>query len=151
MENSSLRSFTELKAWQKSRVVRMGISKLVKRFPAEEKFRLTDQIIRSSRGPCANISEGYARFREKENARFCRMARASLYETLDHLSLAYDEEFISQEELKTHWAMVDEAIRVVNGYLRYLSKVESPSNTASEPQELYGTDEDIYTDAPVDL
>ena len=151
METRSLRSFTELKAWQKSREVRKAISKLVKYFPAEEKFRLTDQIVRSSRGPCANIAEGYGRFHEKDNARFCRMARSSLYETMDHLSLAFDEEFISKEELKLHWALVDEAIRIVNGYLRYLSKFESPNNTASEPQEAYGTEEDVYTDPPEDL
>ena len=151
MEDSSLRSFTELKAWQKSREVRKAISKLVKRFPADEKLRLTDQIVRSSRGACANVSEGYGRFHEKDNARFCRMARGSLYETMDHLSLAFDEGFISKEELKANWAMVEEAIRVMNGYLRYLSKVGSPANTAAEPQELYGTDEDIYTDPPEDL
>ena len=143
MEDSSLRSFTELKALQKSREVRKAISKLVKRFHADEKFRLTDQIVRSSRGACANVSEGYGRFHEKDNPRFCRMARGSLYETMDHLSLAFDEGFISKEELKAHWAMVEEAIRVMNGYLRYLSKVGSPTNTAAEPQELYGTDADI--------
>ena len=151
MDNSSLRSFTELLAWQKSRVVRKAISKLVKGFPAEEKFRLKDQIIRSSRGPCSNIAEGYGRFREKDNARFCRMARGSHYETMDHLSVAYDEEYISKEELKANWAMVDEAIRVVNGYLRYLTKFDSTSNTASDPQESYGAEEDIYTDSPEDI
>jgi four helix bundle protein len=111
MENSSLRSFTKLVAWQKCRILRKAISKLARQFPPEEKFRLTDQIIRSSRGPCANIAEGYGRFHEKDNARFCRMARGSLYETMDHLSLAFDEEFISKEELKAYWAMAEEAVR----------------------------------------
>ena len=73
MENSSLHSFTELVAWQKCRVLRKAVSKLARQFPPEEKFRLTDQIIRSSRGPCANIAEGYGRYYEKDNARFCRI------------------------------------------------------------------------------
>lgn len=151
METSSLRSFTELKAWQKCRVLRKSISALVKGFPAEEKFRLTDQIIRSSRGPCSNISEGYGRFREKDNARFCRMARGSLLETQDHLSVAYDEKFITKDSLKEHWAIAEEALRVLNGYLRYLRKFEPPSNSVSDPTEPYGTDDDIYTALPDDL
>ncbi|MEO7082453.1 MAG: four helix bundle protein [Flavobacteriales bacterium] len=151
MNSTSLRSFTELKAWQKSRVVRKAISQLVKGFPTEEKYRLSDQIIRSCRGSCSNIAEGYGRFHEKDNARFCRMARGSHYETMDHLSVAYDEEYISKEDLKTHWAMADEAIRVVNGYLRYLTKFDSTGNSASDPQEFYGTEEDIYTDSPEDI
>lgn len=117
----------------------------------EEKFRLTDQIIRSSRGPCSNISEGYGRFHEKDNARFCRMARGSLFETQDHLSVAFDEQYISKKNLNEHWTMAEEAIRVGNGYLRYLKKFDSPGNTASDPQEPYGTEEDIYTDPPNDF
>lgn len=151
METSSLRSFTELKAWQKCRVLRKAIATLVKGFPMEEKFRLTDQIIRSSRGPCSNISEGYGRFHEKDNARFCRMARGSLFETQDHLSVAFDEQYISKKNLNEHWTMAEEAIRVGNGYLRYLKKFDSPGNTASDPQEPYGTEEDIYTDPPNDF
>lgn len=99
MKNGSLRSFTELVAWQKCRVLRKAISKLSKELPSEEKFRLTDQIIRSSRGPCANIAEGYGRYHENDNARFCRMAKGSLNETKDHLTAAYDEEYISKEVL----------------------------------------------------
>ncbi|MBK9075720.1 MAG: four helix bundle protein [Flavobacteriales bacterium] len=76
--------FRDLQCWQKCREVRQRVRILVKRWPGEEKFRLTDQIIRSSRGPTSHIAEGYGRFYEKENIRFCRIARGSLYETQDH-------------------------------------------------------------------
>jgi four helix bundle protein len=88
MQQTPVRSFTELVAWQQARVVRKAIRVLVKDWPPEEKFRLVDQIIRTSRGPCANIAEGFGRFHEKDNARFCRMAKSSLYETMDHLTAA---------------------------------------------------------------
>jgi four helix bundle protein len=42
-------SFTNLEVWKKARLLRNNITELVKSFPAEEKYRLTDQIIRSSR------------------------------------------------------------------------------------------------------
>lgn len=148
---STIRSFTELQAWQKSRVVRKAISRLAKQFPAEEKFRLTDQIIRSSRGACAAIAEGYGRFHGRDNARFGRMAKGSLTETMDHLTVAYDEEFISRDVLKSHWAMVEEALRVVNGYINYILRIESSGSGVSDPQVPYGDEEDIYTDPPQDL
>jgi four helix bundle protein len=42
-------AFTDLEVWKKARLLRNNIAYLVKSFPAEEKYRLTDQIIRSSR------------------------------------------------------------------------------------------------------
>ena len=80
-------SFTDLETWKQSRKIRNYVSDLVKKFPADEKFRLTDQIIRSSRSIGNNLAEGHGRFHYQDNIRFCIMARGSLTETLDHLSL----------------------------------------------------------------
>jgi hypothetical protein len=38
-------SFTELETWKQARKIRILISTLTKKFPSEEKFRLTDQLI----------------------------------------------------------------------------------------------------------
>jgi four helix bundle protein len=43
---------------------------LTKRFPNEEKYRLADQIIRSSRSIGNNIAEGHGRFHYQDNIRF---------------------------------------------------------------------------------
>ena len=151
MESTPIRSFTELNAWQKARVVRRAIIVLVKNWPSEEKYRLTDQIIRSSRGPCSHLAEGFGRFYEKENTRYCRIARGSLYETLDHLSGAYDEGYIDKPALKYHWTLVEEAIRVLNGYIRYLRKFGSPTNAVAEPNASYGENIPIFGASPDDL
>ncbi|MGI0108161.1 four helix bundle protein [Salinimicrobium sp. WS361] len=52
-------SFKSLLAYQKSFALAMEIFHLVKSFPAEEKFGLNTQIIRSSRSVCATIAEAY--------------------------------------------------------------------------------------------
>ena len=49
MNEKAHQSFTELEVWKKARVLKNEIFELVKSFPPEEKFRLTDQLIRSSR------------------------------------------------------------------------------------------------------
>jgi len=55
-------AFTDLEVWKKSRLLRNSITELVKSFPVEEKYRLTDQIIRSSDSIGNNIAEGHGRF-----------------------------------------------------------------------------------------
>ena len=69
MENSN-KSFTELDVWKKARELKNELFLLCKTFPADEKFRLTDQLIRSSRSINANISEGHGRFSYKEQLHF---------------------------------------------------------------------------------
>lgn len=150
MNEAPIRSFTELEAWKKARAVRQTIRVLVRTWPAEEKFRLVDQIVRASRGPCSNIAEGFGRFNEKDNARFCRMAAGSLFEVQDHLSAAFDEEYIDASALRQHWAIVDEALRVLNGYIRYLKRFERGAGV-QEPAASYGTQPDIFGPVPVDV
>ena len=52
-------SFKKLLAYQKAFELSMEIFELSKSFPKEETYSLTDQIRRSSRSVCANISEAY--------------------------------------------------------------------------------------------
>ncbi len=89
-----LRTFEDLEVWKLGRQLRKDISLLVKSFPVEEKYRLTDQIIRASRSVTNNIAEGYGRYHFQENIQFCRQSRGSLNEIIDHLIVAYDEKYI---------------------------------------------------------
>ena len=51
--------FKKLKVFQLSYELAMEIFKITKAFPKEETYSLTDQIRRSSRSICVNITEGY--------------------------------------------------------------------------------------------
>ena len=91
-----IHTFEDLNCWKKARELRIKISNLVKEFPNEEKFGLSAQIIRASRSVTHNIAEGYGRYHYKENAQFCRTARGSLYEVLDQIIIASDENYITK-------------------------------------------------------
>ncbi|MBK6369980.1 MAG: four helix bundle protein [Flavobacteriales bacterium] len=134
MPQPPIRSFTELLAWQKAREVRKAISVLVKGWPAEEKFRLGSG--HSFEQGAANIAEGFGRFHEKDNARFCRMAKSSMYETMDHLTAAFDEGYMDRDAIKSHWALIEESIKVINGYVRYLNGLSGTS--VADPPAIYG-------------
>jgi len=114
--------FEELELWKKVRLFKLEIIQLTKTFPQEEKYRLTDQIIRSSRSINALISEGHGRFTYPDQIHYCIQARGSLAETMNHLVDAFDEDYITEEQLQHHKTMGKEIERLLNGYLVYLRK-----------------------------
>jgi len=56
-------SARELKVYQAAYALAMEIFTLSKSWPPEEKYSLTDQVRRSSRGVCANLREAWAKRR----------------------------------------------------------------------------------------
>lgn len=127
----SLRSFEELECWKACTDLRRYISQLVKKFPAEEKFSLISQLIRASRSITNNIAEGYGRFHYKENAQFCRQSRGSLYELKDHLNIAFDESYITKDELDECVIKYEKALSLLNGYINYLIRADKTKNALS--------------------
>jgi four helix bundle protein len=73
--------FEELLVWQKARVLKLEINKIIKDFPKEETYKLIDQLKRSSRSIGALIAKGHGRFTYPDQIHFCVQARGSLMET----------------------------------------------------------------------
>lgn len=115
-------SFTQLETWKQARKIRLLISELVKQLPSEEKFRLTDQLIRCSRSIGNNIAEGHGRFHYQDNIRFCIIARGSLSETLDHMIVAQDEGFITVETFNSFQEEYNQCLKLLNGYIQFIKR-----------------------------
>ncbi len=122
MNENSHKSFTELEAWKKARVLKNEIKELSESFPAEEKYRLTDQIIRSSRGINAAVAEGHGRYTFKDQLHFCIIARGSLSETYNYFIDAFDCKYITEDQLNYFKNKIEEVERLLNGYIAYLRK-----------------------------
>ena len=133
-----MKTFEELHCYQKTVEIRKKISLMVKGFPLEEKYRLVDQMIRAARSALAQIAEGYGRYHYQENAQYCRQGRGSLYELIDHLMAAREENYISEERLIEMKAEILEAITTLNGFINYLLKAKASTNKIEEPLPLYG-------------
>ncbi len=115
-------TFETLEVWKESRKLRKEISKLVKTLPSVENFRLSDQMIRASRSISANIAEGHGRYHFQENIQFCRQSRGSLYELRDHLTVALDEHYISEEKFDILKTKILKTVKILNGYISYLKR-----------------------------
>ena len=113
--------FYELDVYRKNRQFRNEVYLISQNhFPECEKFLLKDQILRSSRSVTANLAEGIGRHYFQDNIRFCRLARGSLEETLEHLIVAYDRQYISEALLKGLKIKQDRCLLLINGYIRHL-------------------------------
>ena len=119
MNNISF-GFEELEIWKKARALKVEISTTIQLFPPEEKFRLADRIIRSSRYIGALIAEGHGRFSYPDQIHFCVQARGSLAETMNHLIDAIDANYISETILEGYRIRLKELERMLNGYIIYL-------------------------------
>jgi four helix bundle protein len=124
------KGYKELDCYQKARELRMFISELAKKFPLEEKFQLTGQIKRSSRSVTANIAEGYGRFTYTDTRNFFIISRGSVTETMEHLSTAFDETYITHEELVTGEEKCETVFKLINGYIAYLDRSKDKNKTS---------------------
>jgi len=68
----------------------------------------------------ANVAEGIGRYHYLETIQSCRMARGSLYELLDHLQVAVDNNYLKAAEFKAFDERIRSASRLLNGFVRYL-------------------------------
>jgi len=119
----AFQNFYEMDVYKKCRVFRKKVSDIVKKhFPPHEKYLLSAQILDASRSITANIAEGHGRFHYQENIQFCRVARGSLSETLEHLITAFDDKYISKELLEKMKKQYDDCLKSLNGYIAYLKR-----------------------------
>jgi four helix bundle protein len=93
-----IRSYRDLEVYNLAYTSAMEVFRATKQFPPEERFSLSDQIRRSSRSICANISEGWAQ-RRYENKFKNRLndAEGSATETQTWLDFAKDCGYIKPQ------------------------------------------------------
>lgn len=121
-KKSTFKTFEDLECWKACRELRKFVAGQCKLLPKAEEYRLKDQLLRAARGSTANIAEGYGRFHYQETMQYCRSARGSVYEVLDHFITANDEELIKDDVLQQLRELVEKCVALLNGYVRYLEK-----------------------------
>ena len=113
--------FYDLPVYKTCRAFRKKISEVVKtKLPKNEEYRLKAQVLNASRSVTANLAEGFGRFHHQENIQFCRQARGSLTETMDHMITAFDDGYITEDALKEININYKACLKELNGYIKYL-------------------------------
>lgn len=116
--------FERLSAWKKSRELVKAIYVLVRSFPGEEKYALSDQMRRAVISVSSNLAEGGGRLALKEKSHFCQIAYGSLMELTCQLVLAEDLGFIAPDKACETRMLIEEVERLIRGYHNYLKDAD---------------------------
>ena len=115
-----LKSYKDLKTWQKSYELCLEIYKITKGFPKEEVYGLTSQIRRSAVSVPCNIAEGYGRKTTPEYIRSLYIAYGSTCELETQILLSGDLGYIGTEKLKKVQDEVGEVERMLKALMKSL-------------------------------
>ena len=124
-------TFEDLEAWKSCREGYREVRKICRAMPKNE-FDLKDNILRAARSTTRNIAEGYGRFSYQENTQFCRISRGSLYEILDDIITLKEDEFIDQNQYLMMRNKIETAIKILNGYIKYLQNAKNDNNPKNQ-------------------
>ncbi|MBE9122661.1 four helix bundle protein [Tychonema sp. LEGE 07199] len=109
--------FEELEVYKLAESLANEICEIVKKWDYFTKDTMGQQIVRSADSVCANIAEGRGRYSDQDNRRFVKIARGSLYETVNWLRLAYARQLITSEQVSKFKPIVDKLLPKLNAYL----------------------------------
>ena len=109
--------YRKLIAYQKGKEVVKRTYQLLKKFPAEERYAMYDQLRRASVSISSNIAEGINRFSVKDKAHFVEMAYGSLMEVSSQFEIAEELGYVSSEDRLSMDMLIEEEARLLSGLL----------------------------------
>lgn len=114
------RTHRDLEVYKKAFDAAMLLFTISRSFPSEERFGLTDQIRRSSRGVCANLAEAW-RKRQYERAFASKIsdAEAEAAETQVWLEFAVACDYMSREQASELYGTYNEVLGTLVGMRRH--------------------------------
>ncbi len=116
--------FEEIEAWQKARELARRIYESTSRGPLAKSFGLRNQLERSAASVMSNIAEGFGRGGDKEFIQMLSIAKGSAHEVKSLLYLAMDADLLAKQDFEEYSDLADQAIRLIGGFMRYLSGSE---------------------------
>jgi len=115
-------SYKNLNVWILSMKTVKEIYSITRTFPKSEMYGLTSQSNRAAISIPSNIAEGLGRNHKKDTLQFLHISRGSAYELETLLSVALMADLIDQEKYNKTSEILDNNIRVINGFINYIEQ-----------------------------
>ena len=109
------KTFEDLIAWQKSRLLAAAVSKVTKEPTFSKDHVLVNQILRAVRGIGANIAEGFERNSRREYIQYLSIAKGSASEVRAHLYHAVDDGLLTQDRFAELKTQAEEVSKILYG------------------------------------
>lgn len=126
--NTKIKEFTDLIAWQESHKLVVLIYKITKNFPREETYSLTDQLRRAATSVTSNIAEGFGRQTYKEKVQFYYLSQGSITEIKNQLLIAKYVGYLKPNQFDELIAQVILAHKLLIGLIKK-SKTPIPNHS----------------------
>ena len=107
--------YRRLVAYQKGKEVVKRVYRLLKKFPAEERYAMCDQLRRASISVVSNLAEGVSRFSVREKKHFIEMSYGSLMEISSQMDIAEELGYITTDERLSVEKLIVEEVRILSG------------------------------------
>ncbi len=117
---ATIEKFEELEVWRTSMDLCTEIYKLTNTELFSKDFGLKDQIRRCSVSVPSNISEGYERDGKNQFLYFLAIAKGSCGELRTQLRIAYNLNYISNEEYEILNEKCLSTSKQIKGFIKYL-------------------------------
>jgi four helix bundle protein len=118
-----MRDYKKLDVWKKAHEQYMYVRKnIAVKFPKEERFELTSQLLRASLSVPLNIVEGCGRFTDKDFAHFLNTALGSINEVDYCCFAALEFKYITQQEYDAINKLVNEVRVMLISFLKFLRR-----------------------------
>ncbi|MFC7773312.1 four helix bundle protein [Flavobacterium sp. GCM10027622] len=115
-------TFRDLLIWQKSMTLVTEIYLLTNSFPKEEIYGLTSQIRRCSISIPSNIAEGFGRNGNQDYLKFLSFSIASLFEMQTQIEIAFNLNYITQQQFNTIYNETKELERMTSSFIRKIKE-----------------------------
>ena len=116
-----MRDYKKLEVWNKSHEMYMYIKKnIAVKFPKEERYELTSQLLRAALSVPLNIVEGCGRFTDKDFAHFLDNSLGSTNESDYCCFAALELNYITREEYEYINKLLNEVRAMLIGFLKFL-------------------------------
>jgi len=115
---AKIRSFKDLKVWQKGVDLVEMIYKVTRTFPKEEIYGLSAQLRRAAVSIPSNIAEGFGRYHNKEYKQFLHVALGSCAEITTQIIIAERLQFIEKSVSERVLSQADEISRMLMSLIK---------------------------------
>ena len=116
-----MRSFKDLKVWQKGHELTLSIYRATKSFPKDELYGLTSQLRRAAASIPANIAEGCVRGSGPDFRRFLQVALGSASELEYHILLSHEPGYFDKSQYESLSGNATELKRMLTSFIQKLS------------------------------
>src|SRR6266496_5482163 len=127
-------NFEKLRVYKLAEDLADGIWGVVLRWDYLAKDTVGKQMIRAADSIGANLAEGTGRGSVKDNRRFIRMARGSVYETQHWLRRSFKRNLLTEQQVETLRPLINELSPKLNAYLRSVTSAADLQSTKCKVQ-----------------